>query len=246
MKILTKAFIPSFIEDTLQKANTLGLAQAFLFDMDGTLLDSEKVYMRSRLQAASELGLSLPPNAFYEIIGLSEENCQRALRKWLSTREVTTMATRYLALDTYYFAASPVPLKPGVLETLQYLQKRAIPCAVATSTEVKLAKEHLVRAGINRFFKEIIGGDQVKRGKPFPDIFLKTAERLGVLPQECVVLEDSFNGIKAAEAAGMIPIMIPDFKPPTPDIRRRCYQVFSSMKELLAFYRLQMPLRKAV
>ncbi|RPJ42856.1 MAG: HAD family phosphatase, partial [Chloroflexi bacterium] len=113
------------------------------------------------------------------------------------------------------------------------LEDNHIPKAVASSTPCWFALRKLTRAGIERRFLTTVCGDMVARGKPAPDLFLEAARRMDLLPGQCVVLEDSEAGIVAAHAAGMIPLMIPDLKQPTPEIRALAYRVLPSLYEVI-------------
>ena len=111
-----------------------------------------------------------------------------------------------------------MPRKPGAAEILAALNERGIPLAVASSTPEARVRQHLAEHGFLPRFDAVIGGDRLQRSKPAPDIFLLAAEALGAAPERCFVIEDSFNGIRAAHAAQMRPIMVPDMLPPTEEI----------------------------
>lgn len=106
-------------------------------------------------------------------------------------------------------------IKPQIPEALQYLQEQGALCAVASSTNSDAVKHYLGRAGILQYFQEIVGGEMVEKSKPEPDIFLLACKRLGQKPEECVVLEDSENGVRAAKKAGCSVICVPDLKQPS-------------------------------
>ena len=111
-----------------------------------------------------------------------------------------------------------IALKPGLLDLLDWLEARRIPKAVATSTRRDRAQAKLARTALLPRFVALVGGDEVARGKPEPDIFLAAAARLGEAAQHCLVLEDSEPGVRAALAAGMTPIMVPDLHAPSDDL----------------------------
>ena len=115
--------------------------------------------------------------------------------------------------------------KKGIIELLEFLEIQDIPKGVATSTRYKSAIQKLELTGLLKYFEHITGGDQVSQGKPAPDIFLAAAEKMKVDPDNCLVLEDSEPGIKAALAAGMLPIMIPDLKQPSPLIKEKIHKI---------------------
>ena len=127
-----------------------------------------------------------------------------------------------------------LPEKPGVHEILEYLKQNQIPIALASSTRKTAVMEHLDRAGITGYFQKIVCGDMVENGKPAPDIYLKACEELGVAPRQALAVEDSFNGIRSAYAAGLYTVMVPDQLPPTEEILAMVDKKCDSLTELQA------------
>jgi HAD superfamily hydrolase (TIGR01509 family) len=187
------------------------VVSSVIFDMDGLMLDTERIALRVWRQAANDLGVALDDAVAEQMVGRSRATNQLMLQAHfgdkLSFDDLSALAeARYqAALET-----EGVPRKPGLIEILDMLRARGVPRAVATSTARKLALHKLDQAGVLGYFDVVVGGDDVEHGKPSPDIFLRAADRLGVRPAECVVLEDSGPGIHAASAAGMLPILVPD------------------------------------
>ena len=128
-----------------------------------------------------------------------------------------------------------LPTKPGVREILAWLQERRIPVALASSTRLASVRQELGEAGLLPFFQVVKGGDDVVHGKPAPDIFLLAAKQLGCDPAACYVLEDSPNGIRAAAAAGMPSIMIPDLQEPDEEMRRLAEVILRDLREAQAY-----------
>ena len=110
------------------------------------------------------------------------------------------------------------PMK-GVKEILDFFREEDVPMAVASSSDRKDIEENLRAAGIREYFRAIVGGDQVEKGKPDPEIFLRAAKALELSPEDCYIFEDSFNGIRAANAAGGCAVMIPDQVQPDEEIK---------------------------
>jgi HAD superfamily hydrolase (TIGR01509 family) len=196
----------------------LRACRAFVFDMDGLLLDTERL-SRDALQAgADELGVTLPSDVFLELIGRRGADIHRRLAGFLA--EPDEMVGRLLACaETHYeeFLQRGVPVKDGARELLDWLALRALPCAVATSTRTAKAERKLAAAGLRPFFRAVIGGDQVEHGKPAPDTYLRAATALAVAPKYCGVLEDSEPGLRAAHAAGTQVVWVPDLAPVSPE-----------------------------
>jgi HAD superfamily hydrolase (TIGR01509 family) len=204
---------------------------AVIFDMDGLMLDTERIALSVWRQAAADLGFTLDEELAERMVGRNSATNRIMLQMHFgdqfSYEELSVIAdTRYReTLDR-----DGVPRKDGLLELLDVLESRRIPRAVATSTARDLACHKLEQAGVAHYFDVIVGGNEVTHGKPAPDIFLRAAERLGKPPAECVALEDSGPGIQAASSAGMVTILIPDGgRMPSPDTRERAAFVVESL-----------------
>jgi HAD superfamily hydrolase (TIGR01509 family) len=204
---------------------------AVIFDMDGLMLDTERISLRVWQQAAGELGYVLDARVAEAMIGRSAP-ANRVLLEAHFGPSFSYDALADLARARYLsvLAAEGVPRKPGLVELLEFLEARGVPRAVATSTARDLARHKLDRAGVGRYFDVVVGGDEVVDGKPAPDIFLLAADRLGQEPARCVVLEDSGPGIRAARSAGMVPILIPDGREPAADTRALSAFVVDSLR----------------
>lgn len=217
--------------------STISLAefQAVIFDMDGLLLDTEAIYRLVWRQACAETGHYLSDEFYASFIGRPTADCELLLAQFFGADFPQDQCrVRRRALWQAHIDAHGVPLKSGVVELLEYLERGVLPKAIATSTGRASALEHL--GELAHRFKVIVTGDEVKRGKPEPDIFLLAAERLGVAPERCLVLEDSQLGAEAALTAGMSVIIVPDLVQPSPEIAARAYRVCASLhavKELL-------------
>ncbi|MDF1737866.1 MAG: HAD family hydrolase, partial [Verrucomicrobiales bacterium] len=133
------------------------------------------------------------------------------------------------------FMRNGIDVKRGVIPILNSLAEKKVPRAVATSSEKHLAPRKLRLAGLEHYFDLIVTGCEVAKSKPEPDIYLLAAEKLGVAPAECLVFEDSHNGIRAAHRAGMNPVMIPDLLKPTAEVEELTTGIFSSLEEAEPF-----------
>jgi beta-phosphoglucomutase-like phosphatase (HAD superfamily) len=185
---------------------------AAIFDMDGLLLDSERVIMQTWLSSAREEGMSLSEADFLTVVGAGAAESRDKLTQLLGgTQAFETVRNR--ARDK--LGAQPgivFPLKPGAAQILLMLEQRDVPCAVASSTRVSEVRSRLQKVGVLDFFRAVAGGDEVARSKPDPAVYLLAAERLGIAATRCLAFEDTDHGAKAAHAAGMRVILIPDLR----------------------------------
>ena len=127
-------------------------------------------------------------------------------------------------------------MKPGVRELLSFLKENNVKTALASSTKVETVTNQLRDAKILDYFDVVIGGDMVKNSKPNPEIFLKAAEKLGIDPKEAYIIEDSFNGIKAAHSAKAMPIMVPDMLEPDEEISSLCHKIFKDLIQVRDYF----------
>ncbi|WP_308915457.1 HAD family phosphatase [Jannaschia sp. LMIT008] len=188
---------------------------AAIFDMDGTLLDSEVIYGAAFQDARAALGLPPDEAAFHAVVGLPTPAMRPTLTAALGPRTDAFLAAWDAALAPAF--DRPVPVKPGAVDVLAALAARGVPLAVATSTRTGPARDRLAKAGLDHRFAHVVGGDAVERGKPAPDIYLRAAALLGADPAACAAFEDSEVGTRAALAAGCRVVQVPDVVPPTKD-----------------------------
>jgi HAD superfamily hydrolase (TIGR01509 family) len=204
---------------------------SILFDNDGLLVDSERVTFEIWQEIFLRHGYDLSMEQYCEVIGFNEASTAQHITE------------RFPGLDPYkdvfkewderYEVLAPaggVPLKKGAVELLDYADSRGLKKAVASSNSLYWVSVLLGANGVLDRMDAISHGGLVTHGKPAPDIFLKAAELLGSDPSECLVLEDSSNGIRAARAAGMIPVCIPDLKQPAEEIRSMCAAVLPDLR----------------
>jgi putative acetyltransferase len=203
---------------------------AVIFDMDGLLLDTERVALVAFEEACRRLDLVLPGEVFVRCLGGNKEASRRILEEAL--RGVAEVDAFRGAWDEAYLARvarEPVGVKEGAMRLLEHIGSLGVPAAVATSTTTSRARAKLETAGLLPHFTQVVGGDQVTRSKPDPAIYLRAAQVLQVDPGECLALEDSENGVRAAVAAGMCVVQIPDLVPPSPELLRLGHIVLPSL-----------------
>ncbi len=206
---------------------------AVIFDMDGLMFDTERLARDAWRRAMAEHGYGLDDQVYLTAVGRTVEGAcgafVDALGPELPIADIEAAKARYLR---EMLEPGP-PLKHGLLAFLEGLEALGLPRAVASATARDEVERRLARVGLLRRFGAVAGGDEVARGKPAPDLFLLAAERLGASPAACIVFEDSEAGVKAAVAAGMAVVVVPDLVEPSPSARALAKAVLPSLAEAL-------------
>jgi len=204
---------------------------AVIFDMDGTLLDTELVFREIVWDVTRDLGFEMTTDVHGRMVGSSHEATRRLLTEAYGVSFPYALFDAECRRIMHARMAQSVPVKPGVEEILRELKGRRIPTAVATSSRAAHALTHLGTAGLLDMFQAIVTRDDVTHPKPHPEPYLTAARHLGVLPASCLAIEDSHSGVRAAHGAGMQTVMVPDLVPPSEDIRALCV-VLRSLHEV--------------
>lgn len=204
---------------------------AAIFDMDGLLIDSERTLLRVWTEVAAEFGVTLAASDFVRMVGLGAAESNAILRDLLGSeaRVQALRATAAERLRSEDAQAPAFPLRAGADVLVRRLHRAGVPLAVASSSRVVEVHRRLERVGLRDAFAAIAGGDEVARAKPDPAVFRLAAERLGIAPDACLAFEDSPHGCRAAEAAGMRVVLVPDLVPAEPVLRAR---VFAHLHDL--------------
>ena len=211
------------------------MIQAVLFDMDGTIFDTEVIYRRGWIQAAKDVGFDEDMDLFFERVGGLNMTDMKALVHRVYGEDAPFDALRerrrfYLEEE---LACGILPFKSGAPDILYSLKEKGIPIALVTSSGRPLVDRYLKMSGLEDVFDIIMTGETVTHGKPHPEIFLSAAEKLGVLPAHCVVVEDSPNGIRAGHAANMYTVMVPDLHPVTEELRSLLWHCCDTLGDLI-------------
>ena len=207
---------------------------AVVFDMDGTLLDTELVFREIVWDVSRTLGFTMTDAVHLGMVGASQEAANRLL---IDAYGVSFPYAQFEAACRRLMQgrmAQAVPVKAGVPELLGELRQRRIPMAVATSSRAPHALGHLGTAGLLEMFETIVTRDDVAKPKPDPEPYLLAASRLGLSPADCLAIEDSLTGVRAASSSGMRTVMVPDLVQPTDEVRALCHAVMGSLHDVHA------------
>ncbi len=208
-----------------------------IFDMDGLMLDTEKILVRFWKEASLEYGYNMTDENVYEIRSLSRKYSVPLLKGIFGNDfPFNEIRNRRIQLMNNYIDKYGFETKKGLFEILKYLKNNNYSIAVATATERERAETYLKKINAYDYFDAIICGDMVQNGKPAPDIYITASKKLGLLPMECVAFEDSPNGIKSAHSAGCQVIMIPDLTQPDDIINPLLSGVYESLDMAVDFF----------
>ena len=212
------------------------MIEAVVFDMDGVLLDSERLYRIHWIEAAKGYGISEETMQVVcnRIAGGSSEHTRAVFAEVFGAKfPYDEMRQRVFELMDAYIGVHGIDLKPGIVELLRFLKQNGVRIALATSTERERATTNLKNAGIFDYFDECVFGNQVKRSKPDPDIYLTACSAVGVVAQHAMGVEDSINGIFSVINADMTAVFVEDLISPTEEVRKRADRIYSCADEII-------------
>lgn len=200
--------------------------------MDGLLIDSERIIMQGCIEAAATIGITYTQTEYVELVGRVWSDSTRLMTQQLGGEEnfqhVMQGLNAYLDARDHAF-----PLKDGVQALLAHYQSHGISCSVASSSPIPHITHRLTHTGVLDYFSHVTSGQEVKRGKPHPDIYLLALDKLGLQADECIAFEDSELGAQAAIAAGLRVVVVPDLRQPSEQVRANAHQVVESLQHWL-------------
>ena len=205
-----------------------------IFDMDGTMFDTERMWATFWEPALAALGLPYREGLAEAARGTAGVTTRNVVRQFYGPDcdAEAIVDSLHRVADEVFFSA-PVPKKPGLDALLAWLKARHIPMAVASSSREAMIRHNLNVWGLTQDFTAIVSGQHVAHSKPDPEIFLLTAQKLGVEPARCLVLEDSYNGVRAGAAGGFVTVMVPDLVPADDEMKRLYTTECASLEEVL-------------
>lgn len=206
--------------------------KAVIFDMDGLMFDTERIEACAWHQISEEMGFEITEENLRQLRGRNLEGGRKLFQEWYGGRvSYDEGRKRRAAYVNRYIEEHGTPVKEGLLELFLYLREKGYQKAIATSSSRETAIWYFEKAGIAFDFEISVCGGEVEQGKPAPDIFLEAVRRLGLRGEECLALEDSFNGVRSAAAAGCQVIMVPDMQQPDEEIRGLCLEICRNLSE---------------
>lgn len=210
------------------------MARGVVFDMDGVLFDTEKIYDEAWREAAKRLSIGDIEPAILACKGVSDAFAKEYFAGHYPQVDYPAFFREMTERFESIVETRGLPEKPGLHEILEQLRRDGVRVALATSTDRERCMRHLAQSGVEEFFQAVVTGDQIAHSKPAPDIYQKACEALELPPEQCVGVEDSYNGVRSAHAAGLRVAMVPDLLPATEEMRALAWGVFDSLNELAA------------
>jgi HAD superfamily hydrolase (TIGR01509 family) len=209
--------------------------QGVLFDMDGVVIDSERLFARFWMASAADLGFPMTYEQALQLRSLRrEQGIEKMLAFFGPAANFDEIRAHRIELMEAHIAQYGVDEKPGIRPLLALLKEQGIPCAITSSSALAVIRERLGRLGILEDFTALCSGKDVPNGKPAPDIYLHGAASLGLRPEECLALEDAPTGILAAHRAGCVTVMVPDLDQPDEDTQKLLHAKADSLLDVVS------------
>ncbi|WP_438760222.1 HAD family hydrolase [Enterococcus sp. AZ194] len=209
-----------------------------IFDMDGLIFDTEMIYYQASQAVADTLGMPFSLESYIQFIGISDEELEEKYHEFFAEfgkETIQTFINDSYEKTLYLFSNDGAKLKPGVRELIDFLEKNNIPRVVASSNNRPTIEMLLDKVGLKEKFTTIVSAEDVTRAKPDPEIFEVACQKLGSKKEETLVLEDSRNGVLAAEAAGIPVMMVPDLVPPTAELEEKSLDVVETLFDVITY-----------
>lgn len=211
--------------------------ETVIFDMDGLMFDTEPIYYKANQKTADHLEMDFSFDTYTQFVGMGSVDYERKMREIYENDELLDefFEKSNKVLD-YLFLNGDVKMKEGLIDLLEFLKEKNIPMIVASSSRRELVDQLLERLDVRKYFKAVVGGNEVERAKPAPAIFNKAFEKTGILNKEkALILEDSKNGVLAATSAEIPVIMIPDMIEADEKDKKKAVKIYSNLHEVIDY-----------
>jgi HAD superfamily hydrolase (TIGR01509 family) len=206
-----------------------------IFDMDGLLFDTEKPSFRALKEASEKRGFTFTLEHYKQVMGMPHAKSREALEKMFEGKiSYEEMIGEYRERFRKILADEGIGVKPGVKQLLDAIDERGMKKCIASSSARETIAAYLKQTGLEDRFDFYISGNEVKNGKPYPDIFLEACKIAGEPVESAIVLEDSLNGLKAACAAGIRCVLVPDLLEPTMELEGMAYRIVADLEKVIA------------
>lgn len=206
---------------------------AVIFDMDGTMIDTEKIKENGWKYAGECQNIIIDDKILSIMRGTNKEYCKEFINKKFKNINFEKLYNDRNEFIEKYINTNGIKMKKGLMEILQFLKSNNYKIAVASSSEEETIRKYLAKINILDFFNVIVAGDRIENGKPNPEIYLKAVELLNIQKEKCIGIEDSNSGILSVYRAGLKPIMIPDLEQPKEEVKNILYAKLNSLEEII-------------
>ena len=209
--------------------------KAVLFDMDGLMVDTESLATEAFIHSAKKQGYDMTKEETLMVLGFTTKSIYEFWENYFKNSDVSgkqLVDDHYKYIENVLFTTGPKKM-PYIEELLKYLKENNYKVAVASSSNMNHIINNMEKTGLKKYIDEFASGAEVKNGKPAPDVFLLAAERLGVEPKKCLVLEDSKAGVIAGSSAGAKVIMVPDMFKPDDECKEKAYKIVNNLGEVI-------------
>lgn len=203
--------------------------RAVVFDLDGTLIDSEALVRDAYFHTSRQFGVSMTEAQFLSLVGLNRDDNDVKLRDYWGA---DFPLAQFHEVNRAHLLNQTAPLKPGVFEALEHVERLRLPCALATSSGPAWVERHFNAYSLASRFSAVVTREDCANGKPHPEPYLKAAAALGAAPANVLALEDSHAGVRSAHAAGCMTIMIPDLLAPTEEMRAKTVHIIETLHDV--------------
>ena len=213
------------------------MIKGVISDMDGVILDSEKLYVRFWCEAANFYGFPMNREHALSIRSMARPFAIEKLQGYFGAEfDYDSVREKRIELMDAYVSQHGIEAKKGAQKLLGFLKENGYKVALATATPAQRAEEYLRRVDLLKYFDYVASARMVKNGKPKPDIYLFAAEKLGLKPEECLALEDSVNGVRSAAAAGCKTVLVPDLDNPEEQLKPLLYGTADGLEDVIKFF----------